>query len=352
VLYADATRDAAILWVDESVVASIAPVPLPCPPAAPSLDDGQEIVAIGMPLRTSTDLVTGEVTGLQPRTVETDLRLSFGGSGGPVFNTAGILVGLTLPVADADARRSSDVALVRTVTICEAIAASRQKMSDAARPEPMRLPVEPTRPYPAAALEASTQGGTGATDPPVASSADFDVAFITPPMVHAGRLRSDRTGGRSTRSPEAEARIGRLTDFSAWSEYFAELPPVLIVRVTPKMVEGFWKRLAREAARTQGAALPAFKDFKTDFLRMRASCAGAEVVPIHPFVLEHRVSEKDVIREGLYVFDPESFGPHCSTVTLSMYSEKAPERADVLTIDAKVIEQIWLDFAPYRAAAK
>jgi hypothetical protein len=69
-------------------------------------------------------------------------------------------------------------------------------------------------------------------------------------------------------------------------------------------------------------------------------------------VLEHRVSEKDVIREGLYVFDPELLGPHCSTVTLSMYSEKAPEKADVLTIDAKVIERIWQDFASYRASAR
>ena len=75
------------------------------------------------------------------------------------------------------------------------------------------------------------------------------------------------------------------------------------------MVEGFWKRLGREAARTQGADLPPFKDFKTSFRHMRASCGGVEVTPIHPFVLEHRVTEKNVIREGLYVFDPDAFGP-------------------------------------------
>jgi S1-C subfamily serine protease len=352
VLASSPLRDVALVWVDPGAIEPLPPLPLTCPPAAPALDYGQEIVTIGMPLRTSIDVTSGEVTALQPRAIETDLRLSFGGAGGPVFNGAGTVVGLTSAPLDEDARASRNVAVVRAVTICEALVAARQKLSGAAPPEPTRLPVEPTRPYPADALEDSTRGNAGSINPPVASSADFDVAFITPPMVHAGRLRSGWTGGRSTRSPEAEARIGRLTEFSAWSDYFAEVPPVLVVRVTPKMVEGFWKRLAREAARTQGAALPAFKDFKTDFLRMRASCAGAEVAPIHPFVLEHRVSEKDVIREGLYVFDPESFGPHCSTVTLSVYSDKAPEKADVLTIDAKVIEQIWRDFAPYRASAR
>ena len=127
---------------------------------------------------------------------------------------------------------------------------------------------------------------------------------------------------------------------------------MLIVRVTPKMVEGFWKRLGREAARTQGADLPPFKDFKTSFRHMRATCAGVEVTPIHPFVLEHRVSEKNVIREGLYVFDPDAFGPQCGTVTLSLYSEAQPERADTLTPTRTVIDQIWNDFAPYRATGR
>ena len=184
------------------------------------------------------------------------------------------------------------------------------------------------------------------------SSSDFDVAFITPPMVHRARQRSGWTGGQSGRSPEAEARLGRLTEFGAWSDYFSSLPAVLIVRATPKMVEGFWKRLGREAARTQGADLPPFKDFKTSFRHMRATCGGVEVTPIHPFVLEHRVAEKNVIREGLYVFDPDAFGPQCGTVTLSLYSEAQPERADTLTPTRTVLDKIWNDFAPYRATGR
>ena len=168
------------------------------------------------------------------------------------------------------------------------------------------------------------------------ASSDFDIAIITPRIIEQAR-QNDRTGGRTGRSPEAEARLGRLTEFGEWSDYFANLPPVVAVRVTPKLVEGFWKRVAREAARTQGADLPPFKNFKSSFVRMRVSCGAAEVVAIQPFVLEHKTSDTKVIREGLYVFDPASFAAPCSRVTLSIYSENTPDKADTVTIEASVL---------------
>lgn len=351
VLVSDPARDVAIVWVDPEFVAG-PPLPLPCPPATPpSLEEDQEIVALATPFRAGPDLSWGAVTGFQPRAIVTDMRLAFGGAGGPALNDAGVVVGLTSVAADGDLTRS-ETSVVRVGILCEALSAARAELTGAAPSGAVRLPVEPSRPYPADALGEPAKASSPTTTPPMASSADFDIAFLTPPIVHRARQRPDWTGGRGGRTPEAEARLGRLTDFGAWAEYFAETPAVLVVRVTPKLVEGFWKRLAREAARTQGAVLPAFKDFKTDFLRMRAACGGAEVAPIHPFVLEHAVSDKDVVREGLYVFDPAAFGPHCGTVTLSLYSEKAPAHVDVLEVDPKVIDQLWQDFAPYRAGAR
>ena len=349
VLLSERSRDVAIIRVDPSLVATRPPLALACPPSqAPSLDDGQAIASITMPHVGERELVHGEVTALQPRRVQTDVRLSFGGSGGPVFNDSGAVVGLTSMSTEPDSR-SDDAAVVPTVFICEALAASLSMLSGAEPPAATRLPVEPTRPYPAGTVEDIRRDATSSAAVPVMSSSDFDVAFVTPPMVQRAQQKSGWTGGQIDRSPEVQARLGRLTEFGAWSDYFSTLPAVLIVRVTPKMVEGFWKRLGREAAATQGAVLPPFKDFKTSFRHMRATCAGVEVTPIHPFVLEHRVTEKNVIREGLYVFDPDAFGPQCATVTLSLYSEAQPERADTLTPTRTVIDKIWNDFAPYRA---
>ena len=123
---------------------------------------------------------------------------------------------------------------------------------------------------------------------------------------------------------------------------------MLLVRVTPRMVEGFWKALARGAAQTQGVSLPAVKHFKAGFLRMQAFCGATEVLPIHPFTLERRVSEANAIDEGLYVFDPAAFGPDCGALKLVLYSQKTPGQADTLAVDGALLQQIRQEFASYR----
>ena len=133
-------------------------------------------------------------------------------------------------------------------------------------------------------------------------------------------------------------------NFSNWSDYVADIPPVLFVRVTPKMAESLWTKVARGAASTQGMALPAIKRLKSGFERLQVFCGRTEVTPIHPFKLELRVSETDTIYEGLYAFDPAALGPGCSTVTLVLYSEKEPAKADTRVVDPKTLQQIWRDF--------
>src|SRR5439155_3939860 len=166
------------------------------------------------------------------------------------------------------------------------------------------------------------------------SSSDFDVAFLTPVLVHGAK--------QNTRRKPLET-----AEFGDWSDYFADDPPVLVVRFTPKLAEGFWTTVARGAAYTQGVALPPIKRFKPGFLRLQAFCGDVEVTPIHPFTLQRRVSETDAIREGLYIFDPAAFGPHCGSVKLVLSSEKAPKKPDTRMVDPQVIGRIWQDFAPY-----
>jgi hypothetical protein len=188
------------------------------------------------------------------------------------------------------------------------------------------------------------------------ASSDFDIAFLTPVLTFAAQRLPDRAAERPVRTagpPDAAAEGRRLlTDFSNWSEYVADSPPVLLIRVTPKLVEGFWTRVARGAAWTQGVSLPPFKRLATGFARMRVFCGAAEVTPIHPFLLEHRVSERDFVYEGLYVLEPDALGPHCASVKLVLYSAKAPAKGDTRVVDPKVVEQIWDDVEPYRAVGR
>jgi hypothetical protein len=226
-------------------------------------------------------------------------------------------------------------------------------MKDVAPPNGTHLPVEPARAFPADVLEDAAERRAGNLNPYQLSSSDFDIAFITPVMIYAAQRQPERTrrgeAGKGVRAPEPAA-VRPLMEFGIWSEYLADFPAVLLVRVTPRLVEGFWTKVARGAAQTQGVSVPSIKHFKSGFSRMRAFCGDTEVTPIHPFKLQQRISESEALYEGLYVFDPGAFGPQCGTVKMVVYSEKEPEKGDSRIVDPKVLQEIWQDFASYRAS--
>jgi hypothetical protein len=353
VLVNDRVRDVVVLWVDPATMASVRPVPLDCADGStPPFANGQRVVALGAPLRGPKDASFGEVILVEPHAGVANFRLAAGSTGGPVFSTGGRVVGISSVVDDQDERRRRDARIVSVDDACEVVRSARKAMQTAQRPVATRLPVEPLRPFPADALDAAVRRA-GNPSPSRMSSSDFDVAFLTPELIYGAQHdtppASTRAGSGSSRRPQAR-QGGQVapTDFGDWSDYFADVPPVLVVRVTPKLAEGFWTTVARGAAYTQGVALPPIKHFKPGFSRLRALCGTVEVIPIHPFTLEQRVSDTDAIREGLYVFDPAALGPHCTSVKLVLYSEKDPAKPDTRAVDPHVVERIWQDFAPYR----
>ncbi|MCU1382164.1 MAG: hypothetical protein JWL71_861, partial [Acidobacteria bacterium] len=335
VLVADRARDVAVLWIDPARAASLRPVPLECADrAAASFASGQRFVAIGAPLRGPTEVAIGDILRVAPRAAVADFRLAPGSLGGPVFGAGGSVAGLSSVVDDADERARRDARIVPVADACAAVASAEKAMPTAQRPVATLLPVEPSAPFPADALIAATPRGEAAQSLYRMSSANFDVTLLTPPLIYGAQHNTQQTG--------------RPTDFGAWSDYFADGPAVLAVRVTPKLAESFWTTVARGAAYTQGVAVPAIKHFKPGFSRLRAYCGETEVFPIHPFTIEQRVSETDAVREGLYVFDPQALGPHCTSVKLGLYSEKEPDKPDTRPVDRQLIERIWQDFAPSR----
>jgi S1-C subfamily serine protease len=356
VLAADPVRDVAVLRIDPKVAASLRALPLGCAQAAkPPVVDGQELFTIAAPLREQKGTTSGTVTRVEPHSIAADFRLAPGSAGGPVFTAGGGVVGITSLVDDRDDKgqsRRGTSRVVRIDDVCDVLASAEKKLKDAAPPDGTHLPVEPVRPFPVDALKDAAQRRAGSLSPYQMSSSDFDVAFVTPVLIYGVQYQSEQERGRerrtTSRTLDAPPVMRTLTDFGNWSEYVADFPPVLLIRVTPKLVEGFWTTVARTAARTQGVSVPPIKRFKSGFSRMGVFCGDAGVTPIHPFKLEQRISESDAIYEGLYAFDPGALGPHCGPVKLVLYSEKEPEKGDTRLVDPKVLQQIWQDFAPYR----
>ena len=259
-------------------------------------------------------------------------------------------------VADGtDGRRRGTTRIVRLDEVCEVVASAQAKMKTVAgagrHASADRAVVAVSR----GSAQERRIAPRRQPDPYQISSTDFDIAFITPLMIYGAqsmtelmRARGRDQGGRLITLDAGPSITRPVLEFGNWSEYLADFPPVLLVRVTPRQVESFWAKMARGAASTQGMALPPIKRIRSGFLRMRALCGDAEVTPIHPFKLEQRVSETEAVYEGLYVFDPGALAPSCASVKLVLYSEKEPEKADTRVIDAKIVQQIWQDFEPYR----
>jgi hypothetical protein len=148
---------------------------------------------------------------------------------------------------------------------------------------------------------------------------------------------------------QAYAAARETMDVGQWSRYVADRPAVLLLRASPRQVESLWLKVARGAAMTQGIALPPITHYEPGFARLRVLCGDREITPIHPFVVERRISESAAIREGLYVLGADAIGPHCGSVTLELFSEKTPTRGESVKVDAAVLQRIWQDLAPFRS---
>jgi hypothetical protein len=325
VILADASRDVAVVRVHPSAVDGIRAVSLACDtPAAASAEPGRYVIDVPL---------------FGPKDIRSSLAVSDGTAGSPVFASDGRAVGLASRLDGGDDRRRAAVRVVGRDDVCGALASAGETLDASAPPDDTRLPVEPAR--------GSSRVPTGADAPRSfslaayqLSSSDFDVLFLTPEVVAAAEARRGWTGGGT----DGVDRLRLATDFEEWTDYVAAAPPLLFVRVSPRLVEGFWMKIARGALATQGAPLPPIKRLRPGFSRMRLVCGGRDVTPIHPFRIRARVSETDTIEEGFYVFNPDAISPDCGAVSIVLSSVKDPTKTETRTVDPAIVRQIWQDF--------
>ncbi|HYE87373.1 MAG TPA: hypothetical protein VEA16_13520, partial [Vicinamibacterales bacterium] len=321
VVVADYQSGAAFVWVNPQAIARMKPIDLKCGTTARADVNYQDsVVTIAASVLGAKEVHDGQVTKVTPQAIFSNMRIGDDAAGGPVFAESGDLLGISSIDDPAERRRWNDAWIVPVEQVCAKIADARAAMKGTP-PADIRLPLDP--PYVAATVVGAKPKPAAARKAPVVIKAsDFDITIMT-----AQQAREVQPSMTSIR-----------TDFGTWSQYVRDVSPVLLVRVSPQFEEAMWKTLARGYAFLQGIWLGPFRSFTANFQRMRAYCGSNEVLPIHPFIIEHPVPERSPIREGLYVFDRSAFGPHCKTVRFVMYSEKSAG-GDTKDIDPKLFEE-------------
>jgi S1-C subfamily serine protease len=356
VLASDPDKNVAILWIDPKAVASARPVKLGYTDGGSPPREQDRVVAINTRIHDPKSMTSGTMSRVTAHAIFSDIEMDRESLGAPLFNAAGEVIAITTTDEETSGGTSRATRAVRIDEARSAIADAEKQMQKSTAPDGARLPVEPQRPFPKDALKEAAQRRPGSLGPYRVPAADFDVSLITPVLVYGARHQGEQASGRERggtgRDPGGmQASLRTLDDLGNWSDYVRDDPPVLMIRVTPKLVESFWATVGRATAQTQGVSLPPIKHRKAGFSRMRLFCGETEVTPIHPFKIEQRIGDTDAMYEGLYVFDPASIGPPCGTMKLTLFSEKDPEKGDTCVIDPKILQQVWQDFAPYRAAA-
>ena len=361
VVAVDSTRNVAVVWMDPAAAASMRPVRLGYAERGEApITAGQELLSVGSPLHGRTFMTTATVNRVDTRTIDSDVVVDPGNAGGPVFAATGEVIGITTlgpPREDGPARAG----VLRIDEARDGIASATSQIGTGAPPPAAPLAVEPARAFPETALRAALKNRVPNVVDYQAKGADFDVTFITPVMLYSEQDRQQQAERRTHGSGRIEGPAQQLlsTDsFENWAGYVSTFPPVLLIRATPKLVEGFWSVVGRQAAQTQGVRLPAAKHLKDNFLTMRLFCGDTEIAPIHPFKIEHRLSAEEnagesasaIAYEGLYVFAPGAINPQCGPVKLVLFSERAPSKGDTQVVDPRIVQHIWQDFALYRAS--
>ncbi len=322
VIASDRTQGVTIIWINPEAIASRQPIAPSCvgtPP--PPVTHDEKVVALVAPMLEVKEAIQGTASHPDTQSFRADWRLDAGSSGGPVFASDGAAVGITVGDHEPDRERRKEAYVIPLGNACGVIKAAEQKMAGATAPAATRLRTEAG--LARAQMPAVRDPQTPRVQAPLVSASEFDISLMTPAMIGVDR------GSSSPRN-----------FFGAWTAYVANAPQVLFVRVSPQFGESVWKTIARGAASTQGVVLPPLGSFSANFLRMRAFCGGVEVTPIHRFIIETSIEGRKPMREGLDVFAPTDFGPHCTTVRVDMFSEKSPTKADSRTIDPALFTQL------------
>jgi len=380
ILASDARQDIAVLRVNADITAG-----LPVLSLADRIEDlayeGERVIAIGSPLNQIRIVTSGIISSVNPDVIISDVTINEGNSGGPLINMDGevIAVNTFKDVSQTGAGIAGSIVINQARDL---IREAQDQMTTGKAPSADLLPVMPRTPYPLWALEhiakmskrdttpyqlksrISTRGGTFADEStgdrkPVARGGYF-VTMATPPHIYWERKKFELKATEKRRKREERGGAGSaesydpFEDLKDWFQYSGGYTPTVMISVAPEVgrttsnVVGSIFSVA-----LVGVAPPPELEFKADLKNVILKIDGIPQEEIKRGMSYLAVSGfgSDLARAGNFVFPHEIFAPGDDgwpRVTLEVYSIDKPDDPMVLMIPERTLQQIWVDFEPFR----
>jgi len=346
----DKQKDVAVLRVNLAPVSAV--VIAPIAQGQGSLLEGERVFTIGNPLDQEKVLTSGIVSKVSSDAIISDININPGNSGGPLFNSSGMVVGITTYGIE----RNSGPGLSGILPITAAMESlTEAKIKAAAGPPPAArlLPVIPAAKYPADGLRSL---GTKAWEKKVYyfTAGEFEVEVVTPVTAFSA-AQERNTRAEKEREKRAKKAGAIPAEAPQASDIDAKYDAVIRLHARPRLRTAWMKSLGEGMA--TGGMAPNTMHFKADFLRMRLLCGTTEIEPILPGRVpltvvgqNAYVRVNDATYEGVYTYPPDAISPECQHVTLELYSLKEPDKPVTHAFEENSVQHIWSDFEPYRKA--
>lgn len=363
-LATDVERDLAILQVNlaafpNSTVLKIAADS----PANPSLLEGEQIFTIGSPLQQDKILTTGIVSKIEARAIISDITLSYGNSGGPLFNSLGEVVGVTTFELKGKDDGSDLAGIVRIEESAALIAKARDLAAAKNLPSAELMPNLPDGTFPVETIKTAIGSKNFPVKQYISDVKNYEIKYMTPiyKFYAIEKDRIDSLKMREKRNKVKGSSADMFRDLRSWNEYAGELLPVVDILALPETTPTA-KSLILSAATsaTIGYSTPFDLKYKADFSQMKLMCDGKEVTPLRrnkteidrPLQNYYKVRNRYTYA-GVYTYPYEIFAPgRCREMKLQVFSEEDIEEPITTIISDVVKNRVWSDFEDFRTQAK
>ncbi|MGB3478937.1 MAG: trypsin-like peptidase domain-containing protein [bacterium] len=366
----DEMNDVAVLLLAQKVVRGRPILKLADRPAEDLAFEGEKVMAIGSPLSQTKILTSGIVSKVEERAIISDVNINPGNSGGPLINMDAEVIAIN--TFGQQSQIGPGISGSISITVAnDLIRRAHQRLSDISPPSSELLPVTPKEAFPPECLRWAQKRCFESKNYTTSGGA-FDIMILTPPRRSflVTQEKAKLAGKRREREIAAGVEASKMYDplgerLKEWRQYVGDYTPLVLLKATPKIGESGGSVFANILkASLAGASGTYYYDehhtyeFKGDLQDFQLR-DDEEVIPevvrsmdIMPVSIEFaREHMEDIAQQGFFLFLPDPFdGYEKQTLHMVITDLKKPGEKIEVKVPRACLEQIWVDFEPYRDA--